>query len=233
MPTKKQAQPKAKRQPKDTGSINKFYDDIKTAFDYYNAEFWGGELPPVFLSVRAKANSAGYFSPNRLHKPEEENKGKAKKVKSEQESVHEIAFNPSTFNRPITFILSTLVHEMVHLWQEEHGTKKSKNGYHNKEWAGEMERIGLIPSSTGEPGGAKTGQHMGDYIEAGGWFDRVTRDLVSKHDFNLFYEYPHSKKKAPNSKVKFTCPKCGSNAWGKPDLEIDCRPCGFAMDSEE
>jgi hypothetical protein len=29
--------------------------------------------------------------------------------------------------------------------------------------------------------------------------------------------------------TKFTCPACGQNAWGKPDLEIVCKPCGADM----
>jgi ribosomal protein S27E len=27
--------------------------------------------------------------------------------------------------------------------------------------------------------------------------------------------------------VKFTCPGCGSNVWGKPDTEVGCKPCGY------
>jgi len=33
---------------------------------------------------------------------------------------------------------------------------------------------------------------------------------------------PKAKK---SSKVKFTCPRCGQNAWGKPDLNILCAAC--------
>jgi hypothetical protein len=32
-----------------------------------------------------------------------------------------------------------------------------------------------------------------------------------------------------NSKSKFTCKSCGQNAWGKPELEILCKPCGIQM----
>ena len=53
--------------------------------------------------------------------------------------------------------LSTLVHEMTHL-QQQHFGKPSRSGYHNKEWGLLMRAVGLIPSSTGEPGGKETGQ---------------------------------------------------------------------------
>ena len=50
-----------------------------------------------------------------------------------------------------------LVHEMTHLEQEEYG-KPGKKGHHNREWVGLMERVGLIPSDTGAPGGKQTGR---------------------------------------------------------------------------
>jgi hypothetical protein len=45
-------------------------------------------------------------------------------------------------------ILSTLVHEMVHVWQETYGNP-SRRGYHNRQWAEKMREVGLQPSSTG------------------------------------------------------------------------------------
>jgi hypothetical protein len=33
--------------------------------------------------------------------------------------------------------------------------------------------------------------------------------------------------------VKFTCTRCGQNAWGKPDLAILCEPCGIKMFSAD
>ena len=89
---------------------------------------------------------------------------------SQNEFVHEIALNPSYFitHRPIE-LLQTLVHEMVHLWQHEFG-KPSHRTYHNKEWADKMESIGLMPSSTGRPGGKRTGQKMSDYPLKNGAF---------------------------------------------------------------
>ncbi|MBM5564638.1 SprT-like domain-containing protein, partial [Klebsiella quasipneumoniae] len=79
----------------------------------------------------------------------------------------EIAMNPAYFAVcPPEEIMQTLVHEMAHLWQHHFG-KPGRRGYHNKEWAERMEEIGLMPSSTGKPGGAKTGDKMADYIIEG------------------------------------------------------------------
>ena len=53
----------------------------------------------------------------------------------------------------------TLVHEMVHLEQQHFG-EPSRNGYHNRQWAEWMQRIGLHPSDTGAVGGKRTGQRV-------------------------------------------------------------------------
>lgn len=42
-----------------------------------------------------------------------------------------------------------------------------------------MEAIGLMPSETGQPGGKRTGQAMGDYVIAGGLFDQATKRLLA------------------------------------------------------
>ena len=95
-----------------------------------------------------------------------------------EEITDEIALNPSHFRaRTTEQNLSTLVHEMVHLWQHHFG-KPSRTGYHNKEWAAMMKAVGLIPSDTGAPGGKETGQHVSHYIEADGAFDRACAELV-------------------------------------------------------
>src|SRR5262249_4728956 len=39
--------------------------------------------------------------------------------------------------------------------------------------------------------------------------------------------------KGPPSTVRYTCPSCGANAWGKPELAIACIPCGARMVSRE
>ena len=100
----------------------------------------------------------GYFSPERW-------------VDGKGYKAHEIALNPAYFARHrVIDVLQTLVHEQCHMWQHLFGRHKSRSGYHNREWADKMESIGLMPSSTGEAGGGRTGQSMSDYPIPGGGF---------------------------------------------------------------
>ena len=131
-------------------------------------------------------------------------------------------------------MLSTLAHEMVHLWQAHYG-KPSRKAYHNREWAAKMRAIGLQPSDTGEPGGKETGQKMGHYTIAGGAFERATAALMDA-GFALSWadaailERAGKMKKSGN-RVKYTCPDCGANAWGKGGLHLICADCDQAMAS--
>jgi predicted SprT family Zn-dependent metalloprotease len=124
------------------------------AFDYFNAALFGGELPRCILNFSRHSNRAnGFFAPERWSRG--------------TEHTHEISLNPDLLNRPLLACMSTLVHEMAHLWQHAEG-KPSRRTYHNAEWAQKMEDVGLMPSHTGEPGGRRTGQKMSHYVIEGG-----------------------------------------------------------------
>ena len=69
-------------------------------------------------------------------------------------------------------LTAMLVSLMVSLWQYSHGTP-GRRGYHNAEWADQMETLGLMPSATGHPGGKRTGSRMSYYIIPDGPFTRA------------------------------------------------------------
>lgn len=189
------------------------YETLNKAYEFFNKELFDGKLPTCLITMQRHAKTLGYFVPERFTTRKEENS-----------YVHEIALNPATFiNRTDEEIMSTLVHEMCHLWQQEFGTPPRRN-YHNREWSAKMETLGLIPSNTGVEGGAKTGQSMTHYIEDGGKFSGLIEVFFSNNARLGYADRPIIKvavAKAKN-KVKYTCPDCRLNAWGKPGIEIMC-----------
>lgn len=205
------------------------YGAFDKAYDYFNDKLFGGKLPLVLITLNRKApRNLGYYHPNRFNS------------RYADEKMDEIALNPDNFTgRTDRLILSTLVHEMAHVWQWHFG-KPSRNGYHNEQWGAEMDRIGLAPSNTGAPGGKRTGQQMDHYIVEGGPFDVACGALLGD-GFRLNWQSYHltgagPAKKRDASKVKFTCPVCGANAWGKHSLELLCGTCTVAsmeMDGSE
>jgi hypothetical protein len=88
-----------------------------------------------------------------------------------------------------------------------------------------LKQIGLQPSSTGQLGGKETGQHMSHYIVANGPYAQAYAKLAAT-GFKLRWESSPAKAKAKgNNKTKHSCPRCGANAWTKPDAHLVCGDC--------
>ena len=151
-----------------------------------------------------------------------------------------MTMNPGYFrNRPAEEVLSTLVHEMVHLEQARFGSP-SRPGYHNKQWAALMRRVGLVPSHTGEAGGRETGQRMSHYIAPGEPFEAAAGTLVGD-GYELSWASAPPRLSGPAGgrrpgarKTAYTCPGCGIKAWGKPSLRLGCLDCdGRALEPND
>lgn len=204
----------------------KTYDALNVAYEFFNKQLFGGTLLPCLITVQRKAKTYGYFAGGRFG-------SKDGKVVTD-----EIALNPAHFaNRTLEQTLSTLVHEMAHLRQHHQG-KPSRTGYHNKQWAGMMREVGLIPSDTGAAGGKEVGQKVSHYIEQGGAYQKAFARL-QKQGFDDLYvdlwgeaEKKTAKKKA-SSKTKYTCPDCSQNAWAKPKAKLVCGECEQLMLSDD
>lgn len=197
---------------------------FQALYDYFNAALFGGTLRPVLLNFSRHANSYGFFAPDRW------DDGAASVT-------HEISLNPSHLKeRDARAVVSTLVHEMAHCWQQEYG-KPSRRGYHNEQWAAKMDEIGLVPSSTAAVGGARTGYRVSHYIDEGGAFARAFAAMPEGLLLPWLCWEPTAagggkSKPRPVSKLKYTCPTCGVNAWGKPGLALMCGDCREDMTAD-
>lgn len=204
------------------------YGTFEEAFDYFNQELFGGKLWPCLITLQRKKNTGGYYSPHRF-------KGRVNK----QDRTDEIALNPELFAAfTDEYILSILVHEMTHYYQRIYGNP-GRGRYHNREWATLMIERGLIPSSTGDPEGKRTGDKMSHYIKEGGKFQKACQKLLAT-GFRLHWEannnYTLIRRKGgsdvqadqpKNDRIKFTCLTCGLNAWAKPSAVLICGVCAL------
>lgn len=200
------------------------YGNIQRAYDYFNKALFNGELAPCLLTLgRDVKKCYGYFHANQWQR-----------TTDTDETCHTISLTPMHLSRPLREVLSTLVHEMVHLWQEDHGAKKSKNGYHNTEWGNKMKEIGLYPSSTGEEGGKETGQKVSHYILNGGAYEQAFNKLPD--DVGLAWlgvQGLTKQKKADKNKVKYVCLECDLKCWAKPDVCLICGTCNEELEPVE
>jgi predicted SprT family Zn-dependent metalloprotease len=202
------------------------YTSLTAAYEFFNRELFSAELPPCLITMQRHKGALGFFSGERFAN-----------TSDPMEITDEIALNPVHFatRKPVE-VLSTLVHEMVHLWQHHLGTRPRK-GYHDKQWAGKMLAVGLIPTETGELGGKQTGQHVTHLIEESGRFAQAVEKLLKDQPAILYHdragEDDEVRKKKAASKTKYTCPGCGLNAWAKPDAPLVCGECQEPMEAEE
>jgi len=204
---------------------NKQYEKFDYLLKYYNKELFKDKLNDCMITMNRRSRArAGFFISHNWKN----------KLSENETCIHEIGLNPDYFFGDDAEWHSTLVHEIVHLWQEDYG-KPSRRNYHNKQFSEKMEEVGLMTSSTGKPGGARTGRSMSHYIIPDGPFFNAYNRLTEKEinyisSFSIIpskdTEVPevNQKIKKNESKSKYTC-SCGNNVWGKPGLIIICGVC--------
>jgi predicted SprT family Zn-dependent metalloprotease len=191
-------------------------ETLQHAFEHYNRELFNDSLPSCMITLNRKKSARGYFAKERFVD------------RIDGDKYHEIALNPDSFeDRDDKSILSTLAHEMCHMWQSEHGIKKAKNGYHNQEWVAKMKTIGLKPYSltTGDIG---TGTKVTHDVISFGLFDSSTSNFLSNgHSIGYQSVLAEQKESLPRKKYSFSfvCPKCGDWAKSHKNRKLVCGEC--------
>ena len=181
------------------------YGGLQAAFNHLNATLFDGALPDVMIVLHG-AHSGGHFSPDRFS-------SRVGKM-----GYDEISLNPDGFiGKSDEQIMSILLHEMVHLWQNKFG-KPSARGYHNKEWAAKMKALGLMPSNSGMVGGKETGQQMAHYIIPDGGVRQAFAALAATGwKLNLQSAHPRWRQEGAAEQGEVHLPGLRIEMWGKPD----------------
>lgn len=209
-------------------------EQFQKAFEHFNDALFKGSLEDTMIAWEIIKKGSGIFRPDRWAKA----RG--------QPVCHEINLNPvAHFERDTRLTLSTLVHEMCHLWVQQIGKGKVKP-YHCKNWVKKMHEIGLPPiitDSKGKPAVDKqgdpkeTGKNATHEIEKRGPFDEACKALLAS-GFDLVWTRipdpvaPKSSVKKPKARIKFECPKCGEHATAKREMILTCGGCKKKMEPE-
>jgi predicted SprT family Zn-dependent metalloprotease len=228
------------------------FQTLDDLFAFYNVKLFGAALPECIVNLSRRPHSYGFFAPNLWASINNESS-------EPSEFAHEISLNPDFLLRPSIEWHTTLVHEITHLWQHEHG-KPSRLAYHNKQWSNKMESIGLMPSDTGLPGGARTGQRMSEYVIPDGAFEKVFLSIdpeelellrlkylpvisLASPDKNPEDDDPDAadgegdagnekNKSKSGRRIKYTC-SCGNNLWARSGLSVQCLECDNPFQEED
>lgn len=194
------------------------YERFQQAYEHFNRTLFDGTLPNALITLQRRRRTLGYFARARFS----DDAGCA---------ADEIALNPAHFAyRVLPDILSTLVHEMVHLWQHHHGIP-GRGRYHNREWAEKMKAIGLQPTDNGMDGGQETGEAIVHLIVPGSAFAKAADRLLERGFMLRWKDVPAAGRAVaapdhghPKSgrRVRYSRPTCGLTAWARHEACLMC-----------
>lgn len=209
------------------------YGLLQVSFSFFNERLFGGSLPDCMITFNNRRRALGSFCAGAF-----ENRS--------SDIAHEISMNPRYLGaRDDAESFSTFVHEMSHLARHVSGRLnrkggKGRGGYHDRVWADIMESVGLIPSSTGAPGGRRTGYAMSHYIIPGGCFDIACRELFAS---GLFIDWRAARglragdpgggdepePQPRNTRTCFVCAGCDLKAWSRRTAKLSCTDCTIPL----
>jgi hypothetical protein len=171
-------------------------------YDLMNAAFFDPTLPQCFLSfARLARGTAGQF-------------------RSGYNAIaarYEINVNPSHLDEPLCEQVTTLLHEMVRLWQEVRGVP-GRGAYHNVEFTKKCHRLGLFTTrgrgyhvGYGDPFLAFLQQHGID-----------TEPLLKELEVEVNRRPPRLSNSSKLKKWSCAC----TNVWAAVQVEANCQRCG-------
>jgi hypothetical protein len=152
---------------------------------------------------------------------------------------HEITFNSTYLDCPFAEHLDTLLHELLHEWQELQGKpgKSSKYNYHNREFREKAFSYGLVISKHGNPLGVVPGRFT-ELLER---YGVDTSCLQSPPKFESKNEYERaensgvrSNRASGNSKMKKWFCSCSPvvNIRAAVKINAKCMECGELFQRE-
>lgn len=196
--------------------MDKIIKELHKAYDYFNeTKFENKLIPSIIMIQNAKdkkdVKTYGYITRDAIWKETKDDK---------EDYFHEISISAEYLNRPLEEVLTTLLHEMVHLKCSLESIKEMGRGqYHKEEFKIEAEKVGLIVEQSETRGWniTKPSQQFINEIE---YID------LDKEVFNL-EKYLKPKERKPSKKriqYKYECPSCGLKVTSK--TPIDSLVCG-------
>lgn len=150
------------------------------------------------------------------------------------EKQHELNIGAGTLNRPIENVVSTMMHEMCHLWNMQNGIQDTSRGgaYHNKKFKESAEARDLIIDHDPTIGFSITSpsEKLISYIIDKGWEDiAMNRDGIG-FSFGIGGNGGNrgnapTVTKKPTSTRKYQCPHCKNSVRATKALNIICGDC--------
>ena len=211
-------------------TIQSAIDELQRMFKLLNATYFNNELerPVITIHTDHTGGAYGWISVNKVWSSKDE------------QWFREINLCAEHMNRPVELVITTLQHEMCHLWNIQQGVQdcSRKGQYHNVHFKEVAEARGLIVMQhhtkgycITEPGPAFT-ELVHRHCRAGCFkLERIktyrdgTPRITKPGDDGSEKTITRTKQ----SYKKFTCPDCGQVARAAAAAQLDCGICKRPM----
>lgn len=218
---------------KETVKTSRTAGYLEKIFRALNTDSFGGELEEPIITIQSTPGAYGHITVSKVWKRKDDMR-------------HELNISADYLQRPIEQVVATMIHEMVHLYNEQHGIQDCSRGgtYHNRKFKEEAEKH-MISIDKDERYGwtiTKVTDDLLQYVIDKDWGDidmgkghgfyfRGGSDPKTGNGTKIPVDIDKPKPKGSNSR-KHTCPCCGAIARTTKDIKLICGACMIEMEVE-
>lgn len=192
-------------------------------FRQLNDDKFAGELEMPIITVQSTPRAYGHVTCGKVW------------GNSKGGNQYELNIGAGTLNRPIENVVSTMLHEMVHLYNMMHNIQDCSRGntYHNKKFKSKAEEVGLIIDYDSRIGWSITSpsEDLITYIIAQQWEDILInrnegiRIAIGGKSGNSDADSDDVETKKPSSTRKYQCPHCKMSVRATKEVRVMCVDC--------
>jgi len=211
-------------------TIQSAIDELQRMFKLLNATYFNNELerPVITILTDVTSGAYGWISVN--------------KVWSSKDAAwfREINLCAEYLNRPVELVITTLQHEMVHLYNIHRNVQDTSRAgtYHNREFRDIAEQRGLVVEKDPKYGYCVTKPSL-EFTELvkkncrAGCFKlertKTYRDGTPKVTKTGSDGKEKTVTRTKQSSRKYVCPECGVTVRASKDVNVKCGDCDLEM----
>lgn len=209
---------------KETVKTSRVSGYLEKMYRQLNKDKFNNELEEPIITIQSTPRAYGHVTCGRVWK-------------SKDCQRYELNIGAGTLDRPIENVVSTLLHEMVHIYNLMHNIQDCSRGntYHNKKFKEKAESVGLVIDCDPKYGWTITSpsDDLVLYICDKGWTDiQMNRGEFSRVSVGTAAGNASGTEKPPkrpSSTRKYICPKCGMSVRATKTVNILCGDCSEKM----
>lgn len=205
---------------KETVKISRTVGYFEKIYRALNADKFNNELEMPMITIQSSKGAYGHVTCARVWNRKDE-------------QCFELNIGAEYLNRPIENVVSTILHEMVHIYNLMHDIQdcSRNNTYHNKRFKEKAEEVGLHIEYDKKIGWSITSptEELIEYIIDKGWSDVLVNRGSGISYTGTGASSGGEPMRKPSSTRKYICPNCNCTCRTTKDISIICGECYYSV----